>query len=177
MSTNNWTIDPTHSEIGFKVRHLMISNVKGHFGAFTSTVATEGDDLQTAAISFEADVHSINTSNEQRDAHLKGADFFDADNHPKITFTSTQVTKTGDHTYQVEGHLSVRGKTNPVTLEAIASDWAKDPWGQTKIAFELRGKINRTAFDLVWNAPLETGGVLVSEDVQLHADVQYVKGA
>lgn len=177
MSTTNWTIDPTHSEIGFKVRHLMISNVKGHFGTFNSTVTTEGDDLQTAAISFEADVHSINTSNEQRDAHLKSADFFDADNHPKITFVSNQISKTGDHTYQVHGHLTVHGKTNPVTLEAVASDLAKDPWGQTKIAFELSGKINRTAFDLVWNSPLETGGVLVSEEVQLHADVQYVKGS
>ncbi len=175
MSTINWNIDATHSEIGFKVRHLMISNVKGSFGKFAATLTTTEDDFSTAAISFEAEVASINTGNEQRDGHLRTGDFFDAEQFPTIKFVSTNVLAKGGNEFEVTGDLSIHGVTKSVTLQVNGSGLAKDPWGQIKTAFEINGKINRTDFGLVWNAPLETGGVLLSEDVYLQAEVQFVK--
>lgn len=175
MSETTWTIDPTHSEVGFKIRHLMISNVKGHFGNYQATFVTKDENFETAKISFEAAVDSISTDNDQRDAHLKAADFFNADEYPKITFTSTAVAKKSAQEYQVTGDLTIKGITRSIHLNVIQSGMAKDPWGQTKIAFEVSGVVNRADFGLVWNAPLETGGVLLSEEVKLSMEVQFSK--
>lgn len=174
MSTN-WNLDPTHSEIGFKVKHLMITNVTGYFQTFTASVTTEGDDFSTAKISFEADINSVNTNNEQRDGHLKSADFFDAANFPKITFASTRLEKKDEENFVLHGDLTIRGISKPVSLQAEFGGIGKDPWGNLKAGFTLNGKINRNDWNLSWNAPLEAGGLLVSEDVRLFAEVQFVK--
>ncbi|MFN9392074.1 MAG: YceI family protein [Flavobacteriales bacterium] len=174
MSTN-WNLDPTHSEIGFKVKHLMITNVTGYFQTFTASVTTEGDDFSTAKISFEADINSVNTNNEQRDGHLKSADFFDAANFPKITFASTRLEKKDEENFVLHGDLTIRGVSKPVSLQAEFGGIGKDPWGNLKAGFTLNGKINRNDWNLSWNAPLEAGGILVSEDVRLFAEVQFVK--
>ena len=174
MSTT-WNIDPAHSEVGFKIRHLMISNVKGHFGNYQSTLITEDENFDTAKVSFEAEVASISTDNEQRDAHLKAADFFDVETYPKITFNSTGVSKISEKEFLVTGDVTIKGITRSIQLNVMQSGMAKDPWGQTKIAFEINGTINRTDFGLVWNAPLETGGVLLSEEVKLLMEVQFSK--
>ncbi|MFN8776332.1 MAG: YceI family protein [Flavobacteriales bacterium] len=174
MSTN-WKLDPTHSEIGFKVKHLMITNVTGYFQTFTASVTTEGDDFSTAKISFEADINSVNTNNEQRDGHLKSADFFDAANFPKITFASTRLEKKDEENFVLHGDLTIRGVSKPVSLQAEFGGIGKDPWGNLKAGFTLNGKINRNDWNLSWNAPLEAGGILVSEDVRLFAEVQFVK--
>lgn len=170
-----WNIDPTHSEVGFKIRHLMISNVKGHFGSYQSSFITEDDNFESAKLHFEAEVASISTDNEQRDAHLKAADFFDVETFPKITFNSTAVSKISAMEFIVTGDLTIKGITKSIQLQVIQSGMAKDPWGQTKVAFEINGAINRTDFGLVWNAPLETGGVLLSEEVKLLMEVQFSK--
>jgi polyisoprenoid-binding protein YceI len=175
MSTTTWNIDASHSEVGFKVRHLMLSNVKGQFSAFTASVVTEGDDLSTAKIHFEAQIASITTNNEQRDGHLKGADFFDAEQFPTLKFESTTVTKVGDHQFTVTGNLTIKETTKSVELNVLSTGLAKDPWGQTKTAFEISAKINRNDFGLIWNAPLETGGVLLSEDVYINAEAQFIQ--
>lgn len=170
-----WNLDPTHSEIGFKVKHLMITNVTGYFQSFTATAETEGEDFSTAKIAFSADVASVNTNNEQRDNHLRSADFFDAENHPKIEFSSTRVEKSDDDVFTIHGNLSIRGIAKPVSLRAEFGGIGKDPWGNTKAGFTLNGKLNRSDWNLVWNAPLEAGGVLVSEEVRLFAEIQVVK--
>jgi len=171
-----WNLDPTHSEIGFKVKHLMITNVTGYFQSFNVQVETEGEDFSTAKISFSADAASVTTNNEQRDTHLRSGDFFDAENHPKLEFTSTKVVKEDDSTFAVHGDLSIRGVSKSVTLRAEFGGIGKDPWGNIKAGFTLSGKLNRADWNLVWNAPLEAGGLLVSEEVRIFADVQVVKG-
>ena len=172
MATTKWSIDPTHSEIHFKVKHLMITTVTGSFGEFSGEATTEGDDFEGASINFTAQIASITTNNEQRDGHLKSADFFDAETHPTLTFVGKEL-KNGTLT----GELSMHGITKEVTLNADFLGIAKDPWGNTKAGFELEGKIKRSDFGLTWNAPTEAGGVLVSDDVRLLANVQLVKAA
>jgi polyisoprenoid-binding protein YceI len=176
MSKTNWNLDPTHSEIGFKVKHLMITNVSGSFGKFNATVSTEGDDFGTASIEFNADIDSINTGNEQRDGHLKSGDFFDAAAHPQLTFVSSKLEKKDDENYVVHGDLTMHGVTKPVSLNAEFGGIGKDPWGNEKAGFSINGKINRTDFNLTWNAPIETGGVLVSEEVKINGEIQLVRG-
>lgn len=175
MATTKWAIDPTHSELEFKIRHLMITNVSGSFKSFNSTVETEGDDFTTAKISFTGIVDSITTGNDQRDGHLKSPDFFDAANHPEFTFTSTAVKSEGGSDYSVEGELTLRGVTKPVKLKVEAGGIVKDPYGQTKAGFSVSGKINRKDFGLNWSAVTEAGGVVVSDEVRFQAEVQYVK--
>ncbi len=175
MATTTWNLDASHSDVGFKVRHLMITNVKGRFEKFTATAITEDDQFETAKIKFEVDVNSINTGNEQRDGHLKAADFFDTEHHPSITFESVGMTKVKENEYKVMGNLTVKGITKSIEVSAIVSELVKDPWGQTKVGFEVTTKIDRADYGLVWNAPLETGGLLLSDDVYLHADVQFIK--
>lgn len=175
MATTTWNIDATHSEVGFKVRHLMITNVKGSFGKYSASATMEDDNLETAKISFEAETASINTGNEQRDGHLKSPEFFDADKNPSIKFVGTQMEKTGENNYKLIGNLSICGTEKLVVLDVVSLGIAKDPWGNTKAGFEVTGKINRKDFNLSWNAPLETGGVLVSEEVNLIAEVQFLK--
>jgi polyisoprenoid-binding protein YceI len=179
MSTQTkWALDPTHSEVGFKIKHLMITNVSGSFGSFTADAITDGDDFNTAQINFSADISSINTGNEQRDTHLKSPDFFEAEKFAHLTFKGNGLTATDDAgEYELKGDLTIRDVTKPIKLKVEMGGIAKDPWGQTKAGFTIAGKINRKDFGLVWNAPTEAGGLLVSEEVRLNAEIQLVKQA
>ncbi|MFL5753618.1 MAG: YceI family protein [Bacteroidia bacterium] len=178
MTKTKWAIDPAHSEIGFKIKHLMISNVNGSFKKYSGTVETEQeDDFKNASIQFEADVNSIDTANEQRDGHLRTGDFFESEKYPKLKFTSSKTEPVGDGKYYVHGDMTIKDVTKPITFEAEFSGIAKDPYGQTKAGFEIRGKINRKDFGLTWNAPLETGGMLLSDEVKIHGEVQLIKQA
>ena len=175
MATTKWVIDPTHSEIGFKVKHMMFTNVSGKFDTFQASVETEADDFSQATFSFSADAGSVTTGNADRDNHLKSADFFDVEQFPTLDFKSTSVQKTTDNEFLLTGDLTLHGVSKPVTLEVEYGGTMQDPWGNTKAGFSLSGKINRKDWGLTWNAALEAGGVLVSEEVRLHIDVQLVK--
>ncbi len=176
MSTNStWVLDPTHSEILFKVKHLMITNVKGEFRKFSANIL--GEDFQTAPIEVNIDAASIFTNEDNRDGHLKSADFFDVENHTAITFKSSSVTKIDSENYELKGQLTIKGISNEVSLKVEFGGINKDPWGNQKAGFSVSGKINRKDWGLTWNAPLETGGLLVSEEVSLMAEVQFVKQA
>lgn len=172
MATYN--IDPAHSEVTFKVKHLMISNVTGSFTKFNATILSDKEDFSDAKISFEADIDSINTQNEQRDGHLKSPDFFDATNHPKLTFVSTSFTKVGDD-YKLEGTLTLRGTSKAITLTASYDGKMVDPYGNEKHGFEINGKLNRKDFGLTWSAVTEAGGVVVSDEVRLIINAQFLK--
>ena len=174
MATTKWEIDPTHSEIGFKVKHMMFTNVSGTFGTYDATITTEDDNFENAAIEFSAAINSITTNNTDRDNHLKSGDFFDAENHPKLTFKAASFTKDGDD-YELTGDLSLRGVTKSVKLSAEFSGLMKDPWGNIKAGLNISGKINRKDWGLNWNSALETGGVLVSEEVKLNIELQLIK--
>jgi polyisoprenoid-binding protein YceI len=175
MAKATWAIDPTHSEIGFKVKHMMFTNVSGKFNSFEAAITNDDEQFETSAINFSAEVNSINTGNDDRDNHLRSADFFDVENFGKLTFKSTDVKKVNEGEYQISGDLSIKDETKNITLDAEYSGLMKDPWGNTKIGLSLNGKINRREFGLTWNAALETGGVLVGEDIKLNAEVQFVK--
>lgn len=172
-----WKIDPAHSEIEFKVKHLMITNVTGHFAGYDATLASDKDDFSDAKISFEADVNSISTKNAQRDEHLKSADFFDAAKYEKISFKSTDVKKKDAENFVLTGDLTIRDVTRPVDLDVEYTGTLVDPYGQTKAGFELKGKINRKDFGLTWSATTEAGGLVLSDDVRLALAVQMVKQA
>lgn len=174
MALTKWNLDPSHSEIQFKVKHLMITNVTGQFKVMDGAVETEGDDFTNAKIAFTADAASIDTGNEQRDGHLRSGDFFDAEQFPSIRFESDAFNAAEG---KVNGQLTIRDVSHPVTLDVEFSGTNKDPWGNQKAGFSVSGKINRTDWGLNWNAALEAGGVLVSEDVRLSAEVQFVKPA
>ncbi|SOD20155.1 YceI family protein [Pedobacter xixiisoli] len=176
MATTKWALDPTHSELQFKVKHLMITTVTGSIKSFQAELVSEGDDFTNANISFSGDISSIDTGNGDRDGHLKSADFFDAEQYPAITFKSTSVEKDGSD-YIVNGDLTIKDVTKAVKLNAEFGGIATDPWGNNKAGFTLSGKINRTEFGLTWNAALETGGVMVSEDVKILGELQFVKQA
>ncbi|MBS1628146.1 MAG: YceI family protein [Bacteroidetes bacterium] len=175
MST--YKIDAAHSEITFKAKHLMITNVTGSFTQFEATIESEKEDFTDAKISFEANTASVNTNNTQRDEHLKSNDFFATEKYPVLKFVSTEFKKIDGNDYALTGNLTIKNTTQPVTLNVEFLGLAKDPWGQTKAGFEATGKINRTDFGLTWNAALEAGGVLVSEDIKLNFNVQFVKQA
>lgn len=168
-----WTIDPTHSEVGFKVKHMMFTNVKGLFNDYSADIDFK-DDLKEANLQFEAKINSIFTNNTDRDNHLKSADFFDAEQYPTLNFKSTKIEGNGSE-YEITGDLTIKGITKPVTLNAEFSGLMTDPWGNTKVGLNLDGKINRKDFGLTYNAALETGGVLVGEDVKLNAEIQLVE--
>ena len=171
----NWVIDPTHSEISFKVKHLMISNVKGVFGEFESTVTTEGEDFSSAAINVRIKSASINTGTADRDNHLRSADFFDAENFSDISLESTSLKKLSDDEFALAGDLTIRGITKPVTLDVEFGGIMNDPWGNVKAGFTVSGKINRKDWGLNWNAALEAGGVLVSDEVKINCEVEYLQ--
>lgn len=172
-----WKIDPAHSEIEFKVKHLMITNVTGHFAGYDATLESGKDDFSDAKINFEADVNSISTKNAQRDEHLKSADFFDAAKYEKISFKSTDVKKKDAENFVLIGDLTIRDVTRPVDLDVEYTGTLVDPYGQTKAGFELKGKINRKDFGLTWSATTEAGGLVLSDDVRLALAVQMVKQA
>jgi polyisoprenoid-binding protein YceI len=174
-ATTTWTIDPSHSEVQFKVRHLMVSNVTGSFSGFEGKVETLGDDFENAHVTFSADISTISTGNEQRDAHLKSADFFHHESHPTLSFESTSMKKTGDETYELTGNLTIRETTKPVTLKVEYGGQMQDFYGNTKAGFELTGKINRKEYGLTWDAVTEAGGVVVSDEVRLVMNIQVAK--
>lgn len=174
MATTKWVLDPTHSELQFKVKHLMITNVTGTLPAISGEVESEGDSFTAASVNFSADLSAISTNNDQRDTHLKSGDFFDVEKYPAISFTSKSFNAADE---KITGELTIRDTTKTVTLNVSFDGTAKDPWGNEKAGFSLNGKINRNDFGLSWNAALETGGVLVSEDVKIQAELQFVKQA
>ncbi len=170
-----WKIDPTHSEIQFKVKHLVISTVTGSFKNYDATVETVGESLEGAEIYFEAETGSIDTGVEQRNQHLKSDDFFNAEKFPKLTFKSTSFEKTGDDEYKLTGDLTIRDVTRSITLDVEHGGTLQDPYGQTKAGFEVTGKINRKEFGLKWNAVTEAGAIVVSDDVKLIMNVQFIQ--
>jgi polyisoprenoid-binding protein YceI len=174
-SKTKWAIDPAHTEIQFKVKHLVISTVSGKFEKFDGTVYSSSPDFSDAEVEFSADVDSINTSQPDRDGHLKSPDFFDAANHPKLTFKSSNIKKTGDSEYLMTGNLTIRGVTKPIQLSVEYGGSTKDPYGNTKAGFEITGKINRKDFGLTWSAVTETGGLVVSDEVKLQLAVELAK--
>ncbi len=167
-----WTVDTAHSEIGFSVKHMMISKVKGSFASYDATVEADEKDLQGALIDFKIDVASINTNNEDRDNHLRSADFFDAENHPHITFKANEIAKKGDDEYELTGDLTMKGVTRPATFEVEYGGTGVNPWGVEVVAFSGEGKVNRKDFGLTWNQALETGGVMVGEDIKLNLELE-----
>lgn len=170
-----WKIDQTHSEVNFKVKHLVVSTVTGHFSKFDATIETSKEDFSDAKITFEADVNSINTKNEQRDAHLKSADFFDAQNHPKMNFVSKSIKKLSDNEMQVVGELTIRGITREITLNVNYNGTVAGFGGKEVAGFEVRGKLNRFDFGLRWNALTEAGGVVVSNEVKIEILAEFNK--
>jgi polyisoprenoid-binding protein YceI len=173
---STWNLDPAHSAAEFKVKHMMISNVKGSFRGLKGTLTLDDADPSRSRVTATIDIATLSTGDDQRDAHLKSADFFDAAQFPHMTFDSTAVKKTGEGEYQVTGNLTLHGVTRPVTF-AVDGPGApgKDPWGNTRIGLSATARINRKDFGLSWNAALETGGVLVGEDVALTIDAQFIK--
>jgi polyisoprenoid-binding protein YceI len=175
-AVTTWNIDPVHSVAEFKVKHMMISNVKGQFTGISGTVSLDKDDVTNSKIEATIDAASINTRESQRDAHLKSADFFDVEKFPTLRFNSTRVTRTGEGELAVEGELTIHGVTRNVrfSVEGPTAP-GKDPWGNTRIGISATAKINRKDYGLTWNAALETGGILVGEEVTITLDVQFIK--
>jgi polyisoprenoid-binding protein YceI len=168
-----WAIDPMHSELTFKVKHLMISNVKGEFRKFDAVVESNGKDFSGATVKATIDASSIDTNSGDRDVHLKSADFFDAVNHKDLVFEGT--TEKSGNGYQLKGNLTMKGITKPVTLDVEFGGMMKDPYGNEKAGFSFSGKINRKEWGLNWNAALETGGVMVSDEVKINGEVQLIR--
>ena len=167
-----WTVDKSHSTVGFEVKHMMVSKVKGQFLDYTANVeAADLSDLTTASIAFTFNVDSIQTNSEDRDNHLKSADFFEAEKFPTISFQSTNITKSGDD-FEVTGDLTIKDVTKPVTFEVEYGGNGKNPWGVEVYGFEAQTKINREEFGLTWNAALETGGVLVGKDIKIKVELE-----
>ena len=173
MKNTKWVIDPDHSEVGFKVKHLMISNVKGNFSKFEGTI--DGEDFTKAPIHVKVATESVSTNSDDRDKHLRSEDFFNADKYGEMTFKSKSIEKVDDDEYKLKGDLTIKDTTNEVELDVEFGGQNKDPWGNQRIAFEITGKINRKDWGLNWNSKLETGGVLVGDEVKLNAEVQFIK--
>jgi polyisoprenoid-binding protein YceI len=170
-----WALDASHSEIQFKVRHLMISHVTGQFNTFSGFAETEDNDFESAKIHFTADIDSVSTNNAQRDAHLKNGDFFDMESHPKLNFESTRLEKIAEEEYKLYGILTMRGISKNIVLNVEVGGITKDPWGNTRAGFSVTGKINRQDFGVSFGAVTETGGLLLDNEVKVYANVQFVK--
>ncbi len=175
MAKTTWALDAAHSEVQFRVRHMMISNVTGQLNKFDINVETEGDDFSTAKIRFTGDPNTISTNNEQRDGHLQSNDFFDTANHPQIIFEGERMEKAGDDTYKLHGTFTMRGVSKPLVLDVEYGGMAKNPWGNTLAGFTVTGKINRKDFGLIYNTALETGGVLIGDEVKITAQAEFVR--
>jgi polyisoprenoid-binding protein YceI len=175
MSKQVWNIDGAHSEIGFKVRHMMITNVNGIFNSYTATMHADATDFSDAEISFEADIDSISTRNEQRDGHLKSPEFFDVEKFPKVSFKSNSFTKTGDGQYAMKGHFNMHGVEKEISMNVEFTGTVVDPWGQVKAGFEITGALNRSEFGLTWNATSEDGSIVLDEVIKLALNVQMIK--
>jgi polyisoprenoid-binding protein YceI len=177
MTKVKWSLDLKHSELGFKIRHLMISNVSGFIRDFKVEAETEGDDLSTAQIVLTAAMDSISTNNTQRDAHLRNADFFETDKHPELRFTSTRIEPANENTFKLYGDLTLKGITKPVQLSVEYSGITKDPWGSQRAGFMVTGKINRNDWGVSFNSIMETGGLGLGEEVKINSEIQLVKQA
>lgn len=175
MATTTWQLDPAHSEVTFRVRHLVIATVSGKFDKFSSEVTTDGDDFTTAKIGFTVETGSVNTGVEARDNHLRGDDFFNSEKFPTMSFRSTGMKRLGGDQYQLDGDLTIRDVTKPITLQVDFHGTVKDPYGNFKAAFEVTGALKRKEFGLRWDAVTETGGAVVSDEVKIQVNVQYVK--
>ena len=175
LVATKWGIDPTHTEVQFKVKHLVISTVTGFFKKFSGSIESENEDFNQASVNFSIDVNSIDTNQPDRDTHLKSADFFAAEQHPTLDFVG-KLKLVSDNQYKLAGALTIRGTSKNVELTAEFGGIVIDPWGNTKAGFEINGKINRKDFGLSWNALTEAGGMVVSEEVRLHINAELVKG-
>ena len=175
METTKWLLDPAHSELTFKIKHLMISNVSGAFKNFSAKIETEETDFSKATISLTAEMNSISTNNEQRDAHLRNSDFFEVEKFPQMKFTSTGIEQTDDESFNLYGNLTIKGITKPVKLKVEYNGIVKDPYGQEKAGFFVSGKINRSDWGIKMNVALETGGLMLGEDVRIQSEVQFVR--
>ena len=175
LTSTKWAVDPTHTEVQFKVKHLVISTVTGTFNSFSGNVTSEGDDFDNAKVEFSIAANSIDTNNADRDGHLKGPDFFNAEKYPSLTFKEGTLKKTSAHAYTLVGQFTIRDVTKTIELDVEHGGTVKDPWGNTKAGFEINGKINRKDFGLTWNALTETGGMVVGEEVKLHINVELAK--
>ena len=168
-----WVLDPAHSELMFRVKHLMITNVKGEFKNFTAEI--DNEDFKNASVKVSVDTSSIFTNNTDRDNHLKSADFFDAETHSAMTFESSSFKQLDDDAFKLTGMLTIKGISKEITLNVEYGGTIKDPWGNEKAGFSFEGKINRKDWGLNWNAALESGGVMVSDEVKLLGEVQFTK--
>ena len=173
--TTTWNADNMHSEIGFKVKHMMITNVSGNFERYTANAETNGDDFTNGKFNFSAEIDSINTGVSDRDGHLKSDDFFNAQSFPLLSFNSTGVTKTSDDQYTITGDLTIRDVTKNVQFQAELGGIAVDPYGQTKAGFSITGKIKRSDFGLTWGAVTEAGNIVLGDEVKLSAEIQFIK--
>ncbi|NYF25911.1 YceI family protein [Sporosarcina sp. JAI121] len=167
-----WTVDASHTNVGFSVKHMMVSKVRGRFTGVEGTIEGNPEDLTGAKINFKIDASSIHTNSDDRDNHLRSADFFDAETYPNLTFVSTDIAKKGDNKYDVTGDMTVKDVTKKVTFEAEYEGSGKNPWGVGVAAFEVEGKISRKEFGLTWNQALEAGGVLVGDDIKITIELQ-----
>lgn len=175
MTATKWTLDPSHSELLFKVRHLMITNVKGEFRKFDASILSEGQDFSKAKVSATIETASIFTNSTDRDNHLKSADFFDVENYKELTFEGTSFKQLDEENYELKGMLTMKGVSKEITLDVEFGGFITDPYGQEKAGFSVSGKFNRKDWGLNWNAALETGGVMVSEEVRINGELQFLK--
>ncbi|MGM0876581.1 MAG: YceI family protein [Bacillota bacterium] len=177
MAKTKWNLDVTHSGVDFSVKHMMFATVKGGFQSFNAEIEADPTDLTTANIAFTVDLASIDTRNEDRDNHLRSADFFDVENHPTMTFKSSSIEKTDENEYNVTGHLTLHGVTKQETFAVTFEGTGIDPWGNEKAGFGAEGKIKRSDYGLTWNAPLEAGCVLVGDQIKISLQIQAAKQA
>lgn len=175
MKTVKWTLDAAHSQLQFKVRHMMLTSVTGEFKKFDIQVETEGDDFGSAKINVTADIDSISSGSEQRDVHLKSDDFFNAEKFPQMTFKGQSLMHVGDDHWILHGDLTIRDITKQVSFDVLYMGMIDDPWGNKKAGFEVNGKVQRKEFGLLWNVVTEAGGVVASDDVRIHGNVQFIK--
>jgi polyisoprenoid-binding protein YceI len=176
MANTKWVLDPTHSELGFKIRHLMITNVSGFFNSFQVEGETRGEDFSTAKIQLRADMNSIHTNNEQRDGHLKNADFFETDKYPEMVFESTRIEKTEGGNFRLYGNLSLKNISRPVQLDVEYSGTTNDPWGGERAGFTVTGKIKRSDWGISFGL-LDAGSTMLADEVKIHSEIQMVKQA
>lgn len=175
FAQSNWKFDKSHSKIGFSVTHMIISETEGNFKEFDGSIIAKDDTFEGAKVDFSAEINSIDTDNEKRDNHLKSDDFFNAEKFPKLTFNSKSFTKVDGKKYKLIGDLTIRDKTKEVELEVKLNGTVKDPWGNTRAGFNLEGVVNRFDYDLKWNNLLETGGLVVGEDVTIIGKIELIK--
>lgn len=175
MAKSNWAVDVSHSAIDFSVKHMMIAKVKGSFHSFEAQISADPVDLTTADIAFQIDLSSVDTRNGDRDAHLKSADFFDVENHPKLLFKATKIVSKGDGEYEVTGDVTLHGVTRPETFAVTYEGAGKDPWGNEKAGFSATGSLKRSDYGLTYNAVLETGGVLIGDEVKVSIEIEAAK--